>query len=124
MTPENFYSELVDQFPTLKERLDIWDTDSPHMNMEEFADYTKDQLLTGNLSELKRCFQFQEDRIEQADDLLINCMTVSYCEALLLGGLEETEIEKAISLMGPRLLKLYRDYEDYYNNLGTRSQQN
>ncbi len=123
MTPDQFYNELVDEFPTLKERLGTWDADSAHFKMEEFAVYTKDLILANDLSELERCFHFQEQRIELADDNLINCMTVSYCESLLLGGLG-TRSEKATSLMGPRLLKLYRDYENYYNDLGKRHQQN
>jgi hypothetical protein len=122
MTPDQFYNELVNEFPTLKKELETWDSDSTHFKMEEFAVYTKNRILANDLSELEKCFQFQEQRIELADDNLINCMTVSYCESLLLGGLE-TRIEKAISLMGPRLLKLYRDYENYYNELGRRSQQ-
>lgn len=123
MTPDQFYIELVDEFPILKEKLDTWDSDSSHFKMEEFADYTEGQILTNNTIELEKCFRFQEERIESADNNLINCMTVSYCESLLLGGLG-TRIENATSLMGPRLLKLYRDYEDYYNGLGKRSQQN
>ena len=123
MTPDQFYNELVNEFPTLKERLGTWDADSTHFKMEEFAVYTKDRILANDLFELERCFQFQEQRIDLADDNLINCMTVSYCESLLLGGLG-TRSEKATSLMGPRLLKLYRDYENYYYDLGKRHQQN
>jgi hypothetical protein len=123
MTSDQFYNELFNEFPTLQEELETWDSNSTHLKMEVFAVYTKDRILANDLSEVERCFRFQERRIELADDNLINCMTVSYCESLLLGGLG-TKIDKATSLMGPRFLKLYKDYENYYNQLGRRSQQN
>lgn len=123
MTPDKFYDELINEFPTLKEKIETWDSNSIHFKMEEFAVYTKNQLLTDNLPELERCFRFQEKRIELADDNLINCMNVSYCESLLLSGLG-TRVEQAVRLMGPKLLKLYKDYENYYNGLVKRSEQN
>ena len=116
MDPDQFFNELILEFPTLKEKIDDWDSESTHPKMEVFAVYTKDQILMNDLSEIKKCFQFQERRIELADDNLINCITVSYCESILLGR-PGTRIEKVTTLMGPRLLKLYTDYEKQIMNL-------
>ena len=46
---------------------------------------TIDQIKNKDWNELKRCFDFQELRIEKASDELRNALTVSYCESLLLG---------------------------------------
>jgi hypothetical protein len=120
LTPKEYYSELVSLFPDLKERIDSWEEEMMHFKMEEFGEYTQDQIRSNNISELKKCFDFQNSKIEMANDELLNCMNVSYCEALLLGD----KVERFVELMGDKLEKLYRDYENYYNNLARRASEN
>lgn len=116
MTPSQFFTELIEEFPMMQEKIKRYDVDESHSNMEAFATYTMNQIMNNNLSELEKCFRFQEQRIEFADDQLINCMTVSYCESMLLGKLG-SNMEKIVPLMGPRLRKLYKNYEKYYDGL-------
>jgi len=123
LTPKEYYDELIQTFPYLKEKIEEWEEEMTHFRMEEFSEYTQDQIRKNNIIELKKCFDFQNSNIEKANDELLNCMTVSYCEALLLGGLGD-EVEKFVPLMGDKLQKLYRDYEEYYNELGKRSREN
>jgi hypothetical protein len=123
MAPKDYYDELVRVFPDLKEKIEEWEEEMTHFKMEVFSEYTQDQIRKKNVSELKKCFDFQNSKIEGANDELLNCMNVSYCEALLLGG-HGDEVEKFVSLMGEKLQKLYRDYETYYNELGNGSREN
>lgn len=123
LTPKEYYDELVQIFPDLKEKMEEWEEEMTHFRMEEFGEYTLDQIRKNNISELKKCFDFQNSKIERANDELLNCMNVSYCEALLLGGLGN-EVEKFVRSMGDKLQRLYRDYENYYNELVKRSRKN
>lgn len=123
LTPREYYEELGRIFPDLKVKIDNWGEDMNHFKMEEFGEYTQDQIRRNNVSELRKCFEFQNSKIETANDDLLNCMTVSYCEALLLGELRR-EVEEVVSLMGDHLRRMYKDYEYYYNELGKRPGRN
>jgi hypothetical protein len=85
--------------------------------MESFAKYTIEQIKSENKSELKKCFDFQESKIDFMDPLLLNALTVSYCEALFLGESRQ-QMYILVDLMGSKLRKIYDDYEAYYNDLG------
>ncbi len=87
--------------------------------METFADYTIDQIKSENKDEIIKCLDFQEFKIDFADSLLLNAMTVSYCEALFIGEYGR-QMDWVIDLMGPKFKKLYNDYAVYYNNLGRK----
>lgn len=114
--PNEYFSELIMEFPALKTEIESQDSEMVHFRMEFFSDYNIQQIKTKNITELKRCFDFQEIRIEKLNSDLINALNVSYCESLLLGecAKEMTEIMK---LMPPKLKKNYVEYEKYYNEL-------
>jgi|GEM_PF-1204265 len=116
MNPAQYFDQLIVAFPVLKEKIDQWEPDMNHFRMEEFAVYTQDQISKRDFSELNRCFEFQETRIDNADDDLLNCLYVSFCESLLLGEMHK-EMPGVVPLMGRKLQKLYRDYESYYNDI-------
>ena len=116
MKPNEYFLELITEFPTLKSGIESWGSEMVHSRMEEFSDYNIKQIKAKDYSELKRCFEFQESRIEKLDSDLINALNVSYCESLLLGkcAIEMTEIKK---LLTPKLKKVYVEYEKYYAEL-------
>tara|TARA_B100001059_G_C17613126_1_gene465615 strand:+ start:113 stop:511 length:399 start_codon:yes stop_codon:yes gene_type:complete len=116
MKPNEYFSELIMEFPTLKTEIESEDSEMVHFRMEIFSDYNIEQIKTKNYAELKRCFEFQESRIEKLNSDLINALNVSYCESLLLGesASEMTEIRK---LMLPKLKGVYVEYEKYYAEL-------
>lgn len=116
MNPNEYYSELITEFPTLKNEIESEEPEMMHFRMEIFSDYNIEQIKTKNHSELKRCFEFQESRIDKLNSELINALNVSYCESLLLGecASEMTEIRK---LMTPKLAEFYAKYEKYYAKL-------
>ena len=76
---------MTKEFPNLKTAIDLEDSDNYHFRMEIFSDYTIEQIQSKNYKELKRCFDFQESRIEKLNSNLYNALNVSYCESLLLG---------------------------------------
>lgn len=117
ISSDEYFKDLVDTFPNLRQNIDI--SDGLHFNMERFADYTIGQIEKSDFLELKRCFDFQENKIPFINPETENAMTVSYCESLLLGKVAKT-METITKFMGPRLLKMYKDYEIYYNNLGQK----
>ncbi|MBN1969665.1 MAG: hypothetical protein JW870_09885 [Candidatus Delongbacteria bacterium] len=84
MNSEEYFIHLTNEFPDLKNRLIEWESDMIFFKMETFADYTIDQIKSGNKQKLNKCLEFQESKIDFIDSLLLNAMTVSYCEALLL----------------------------------------
>jgi len=113
MNPNEYYSELIIEFPTLKDEIESEEPEMVHFRMEIFSSYNIEQIKTKNYSELKRCFEFQEFRIEKLNPELINALNVSYCESLLLGECanEMNEIRK---LMTPKLAEFYAEYKKYY----------
>ena len=116
MNPNEYYSELITEFPILKNEIESEEPEMVHFRMEIFSDYNIEQIKTKNQSELKRCFEFQESRIEKLNSELINALNVSYCESLLLGECanEMTEVKE---FMTPKLKEVYAEYEKYYAKL-------
>ncbi len=111
-----YFQDLINDFPVL--RADISSEDGDHMKMEHFADYTIRQIKKADFVELKKCFDFQENKINNITADLENAMTVSYCESLLLGEVSNL-MPTTVKYMGPKLLKMYKDCETHYNNLKT-----
>jgi len=120
MDADEYYKDLILSFPTLKKKIEEEDSTMIHMRMEVFADYTIDQIKRKDWNELKRCFDFQESRIEKLNSELVNALTVSYCEALLLGEMAG-QMKEITPKMETKLEKLYKEYEDYYTDLVKRS---
>lgn len=112
-----YFRDLTSSFPALQARISSDDGD--HFNMERFADYTIAQIKKADFNELKKCFDFQENKISSINADIENAMTVSYCESLLLGEVSKV-MPQMVKYMGPKLLKMYRDYEAHYDNLGRK----
>lgn len=118
LSPKAYFAKLMDVFPKLKDSLWKWDNDDNfvHYNMERFADYTIIQIKSSNWSELQECFSFQEQAIKSFSPELENALSISYCEALLLGKVSE-RMNDITNYMGPLLKKSYLEYEKYYDDL-------
>ena len=114
MNADEYFGHLIEEFPNLKDNINEWESDMIFFRMESFAKYTIYQIKSGNKEELIKCLDFQESKIDFVDSLLLNAMTVSYCEALLLGECTK-QMDQVIDLMGSKFKKLYVDYETYYN---------
>ena len=111
-----YFNDLIKEFPILKKEIEDEDTQMIHYRMEIFSNYNIEQIKTKNFLELKRCFEFQESKIDSLNSKLINALNVSYCESLLLGECadEMFEIKK---LMTPKLKFIFLEYEEYYKRL-------
>lgn len=116
MTSKEYFKELTLEFPLLKTEIESEGPEMIHTKMEIFSAYNLEQIKSGNYSELKRCFDFQECRIESLELNLINALNVSYCETLLLGecAADMPEVKK---IMPPKLKQNYIKYEEYYTSL-------
>ncbi|MBI9058507.1 MAG: hypothetical protein JEZ01_12155 [Labilibaculum sp.] len=117
MNPSEYFIELTKEFPILKTEIDLEDSDNYHFRMEIFSNYNIEQIKAKNYKELKRCFDFQESRIEKLNSSLYNALNVSYCESLLLGKCAN-EMTEMFKLMPQKLKKVYMEYEEYYTTLG------
>lgn len=115
MTNDNYFNDLVIQFPLLRPIIIEEDIDMIYMRMERFADYTIEQIKNDNITELKKCFCFQETKVDLMTSDLRNALVVSYCEALLLGECAD-KMKSLIDLMPPKLKDIYLDYEKWYND--------
>ena len=120
MTNDNYFNDLVIEFPYLKPIIIEEDSDMIHIRMERFADYTIDQIKNENITELKKCFSFQETKVDLMTSDLRNALVVSYCEALLLGEYAD-KMKSLTDLMPPKLKDIYLDYEKWYNDLVEKS---
>ncbi len=116
MNEKIFFDQLIVEFPKIKTYIESEDPDLVHLKMEIFADYTIEQIQKENISELKKCFAFQENRIDLMNSVLKNALIVSFCESMLLGKCSNKMEE--VKMYMPNKLKLeYLEYEKYYNNL-------
>lgn len=115
-----YFTDLILTFPFLREKIEEEDSSMVHFRMEQFANYTISHIKNRDWQKLKECFDFQEAKIDLVNSDLINAMNVSYCEALLLGEVGG-QMEGIVSLMGPKLHGLYKEYQEYYNELGKSS---
>ena len=114
MTSKEYFDQLLLEFPGLTGEFDPDDGD--HYKMERFAGYTIKQIDASNWQSLAACFDFQEQRIMLIGPEIENALSVSFCEAILChAGNNATWL---IERMGPWLKKLYKEYEQYYINLG------
>ena len=116
MGADRYFELLVNDFPMIRKEIEEEDSDMIHMRMECFADYTIEQIKSNNNKELKRCFDFQESKINFINSDLENDLIVSYCESMLLGDVS-SQMEKIVDLMPPKLKTKYIDYEAHYNKL-------
>ena len=123
MNADEYFRDLISTFPILKEKIEKEDSTMIHTRMEVLANYSIDQVKKEDWNELKRCFDFQELRIEKVNTELLNALTVSYCESLLLGEIAG-RMKEIVPRMGAKLRTIYREYEDYYNGLSKRSVNN
>lgn len=123
MTSEDFFNDLIIQFPSIKADILENDPELIDIRMERFADYSIKQIVDNNIQELKKCFDFQESKIDFMNSDLRNALLVSYCEALLLGKYAD-RMKELIKLMPTKLSAIYIEYEQWYNDLVERHRQN
>jgi hypothetical protein len=111
ITTEQYFKELIRQFPNLKKEMDEWEPEYSHMKMECFASFTSLQLKEHNHTEFMRCLAFQESMIEVMNDELQNCLYVSYCETLLE---YVDEMKEKTKFMPPKFREKYETYARHY----------
>ena len=116
MTNDSYFESMITEFPFIRQNILEEDAEQIHFRMERFADYTIEQIKSKNETETVRCFNFQESKIDLMSVELINALTVSYCESLLLGKCAD-QMTHAKNLMPIKLKKIYLDYEKWYGEL-------
>lgn len=112
----SYFDKMGDKFPTIQKLIEEEDLDMVFSRMEIFAEYTNANIAADNKPEIIRCFEFQESEYLNMNELLLNALSVSYCEALLLGE-NSSVISEYIELMPTKLKKHYLDYEHFYTNI-------
>ena len=80
---KQYFDNLENEFPEIASVVNEEREYGDHIAMERFASYIILQIENKNYDEMKRCFQFQENRIDNLNDGLMNAIVVSYCESLL-----------------------------------------
>lgn len=120
MTNDNYFNDLVVEFPLLKPIIIEEPVDMIHMRMERFADYTIEQIKNDNIAELEKCFSFQETKIDLMTSDLRNALVVSYCETLLLSKYAD-KMKSLINIMPPKFKDIYIDYENWCNNIAKQA---
>lgn len=116
MTNDIYFELMITEFPSIRQNILEEEAEHIHFRMERFADYTIEQIKSKNETEIIRCFNFQESKIDLMTAELINALTVSYCESMLLGKCAE-QMTQTKNLMPIKLKKIYLDYEKWYEEL-------
>lgn len=115
MNANQYFKEMEVEFPDIVHGIN-WDEDLHHLRMATFARYTIDQILSNNVEELLKCFNFQEARISRLDSDLYNALNVSYCEDILI-EVDPDIMESKQLLMHKQLRSIYTNYKEYYSKL-------
>jgi len=116
---DDFFNELLIYFPHLEDKIKGEEPNLVHSRMEIFSDYSIKQIEKENYAELKKCFDFHESRIEFMVPELINALTVSYCESLMLGNCA-SKMDRIKTFMPTKFKTHYLNYEKCYNDLVNR----
>ncbi len=123
MTNDIYFELMIAEFPSIRQNILEEQAEHIHFRMERFADYTFEQIESKNETEIIRCFNFQESKIDLMTAELINALTVSYCESMLLGKCAD-QMKQTKNLMPIKLKKIYLDYEKWYEELVEKNRHN
>ncbi len=117
LTVEEFFNQLIKEFPTLKAEIEEAKEIGEHLMMEVFSAYTIKQFRDNNFQELKRCFQFIENHLDNVKDEIINALYVSYCETII----SEVNDSAIQNYMGRKFIEFYLEYDKHWKNFNSKT---
>jgi hypothetical protein len=114
MNTVEFRSLVAHEFPQLRDELDYWEDDLPHLQMEEFLNFTQEAIEARSFDAVRKSFEIATIALKGGDDALLNAIYVSFLEQL---DLRSDAGKEALLLMPAELKKGRYEILDYDENL-------
>lgn len=114
MTTVEFRSLLEHEFPQLRDELDDWEDDLPHLQMGEFLKFTQEAIEARSFDVVRKSFEIAATALREGDHALVNAIYVSLLEHL---DFRSESGKEAFLLMPAELKKGRYDILDYDEKL-------
>jgi hypothetical protein len=70
------------EFPQLRDELEYWEDDLPHVQMGEFLDFTQKAIEARSFDVVRESFEVATTALKSGDDTLLNAIYVAFLEHL------------------------------------------
>jgi len=114
MDTVEFRCLVTREFPQLREELEYWEDDLPHLQMGEFLNFTQEAIEARSFDVVRKSFDIATTALENGDDALLNAIYVSFLEQL---DFRSDAGKEALLLMPAELRKGRYDILDYDEKL-------
>jgi len=114
MTTVEFRLLVAREFPQLRDELEYWEDDLPHVQMGEFFDFVQKAIEARSFDVVRKSFEIATTAIQNGDDALLNCIYVGFLEHL---DFRSDAGKEAFLLMPTELKKGRYDILDYDEKL-------
>ena len=114
MNTVEFRSLVAHEFPQLRDELEYWEDDLPHLQMAEFLNFTQVAIEARSSDVVRKTFEIATSALKSGDDALLNAIYVSFLEQL---DFRSEAGKEALLLMPAELKKGRYDILDYDGKL-------
>jgi hypothetical protein len=114
MTTVEFRLLVAREFPQLRDELEYWEDDLPHVQMGEFLDFVQRAIEARSFDVVRKSFEIAAIALKSGDDTLLNCIYVGFLEHL---DFRSDAGKEAFLLMPIELKKGRYDILDYDEKL-------
>ncbi len=81
MNTVEFRILVAHEFPQLRDELEYWEDDLPHVQMTELLDFTQ-KAIEGSFDVVRKSFEIATTALKSGDDTLLNAIYVAFLEHL------------------------------------------
>ena len=114
MNTVEFRILVAHEFPQLRDELEYWEDDLPHVQMGEFLDFTQKAIEERLFDVVRRSFEIATTALKSGDDRLLNAIYVAFLEHL---DFRSDAGKEAFLLMPAELKKSRYEILDYDEKL-------
>ena len=114
MNTVEFRILVAHEFPQLRDELEYWEDDLPHVQMGEFQDFTQKAIEARSFDVVRKSFEIATTALKSGDDALLNAIYVAFLEHL---DFRSDAGKEAFLLMPAELKKGRYDILDYDEKL-------
>ena len=114
MNTVEFRVLVAHEFPQLRDELEYWEDDLPHLQMGEFLDSTQKAIETRSFDVVRKTFEIATTALKSGDDRLLNAIYVAFLEHL---DFRSDAGKEAFPLMPAELKKGRYEILDYDEKL-------
>jgi len=82
MNTVEFRILVAHEFPQLRDELEYWEDDLPHVQMGEFLDFTQKAIEARSFDMVRKSFEIATTALKSGDDTLLNAIYVAFLEHL------------------------------------------